>query len=67
MDEANLTRNINTLQLLDFEPKTITDATKAVSTVIEENDLKNPPKELDDYTDKRTKKEMAKLQQELAP
>jgi hypothetical protein len=66
MDEADLTRRINALQLLDFKPKTITDATEAVSTVIDKIDLANPPKELDDYVDKRLKKEMAKLRRELA-
>ena len=66
MDEADLTRKINALQLLEFKPKTITDATEAVSTVIDKIDLANPPKELDDYVDKRMKKELAKLRRELA-
>ena len=61
MNEADLTRKINALQLLDFKPKTITDATEAVSTVTDKIDLPNPPREFDDYVDKRLKKEMAKL------
>ena len=66
MDEADLTRNFIALQLLDFKPKTITNVTEAVSTVIDKIDLANPPKELDDSVNKRLKKEMAELRRELA-
>ena len=49
----------------EFKPKSITKATEAAALVLDQIDLANPPKPLDDYIDKRIKEGNTKLRREL--
>ena len=66
MDEEDTLKKINAAQKLEFKSKSTTKATEATAMVLDEIDLANPPKELDDYVAKQMKKEITKLRQELA-
>ena len=47
------------------ETKLTTSATDKTSHILSEIDLANPPKELDDYIDKRQNSQIAKLRRKL--
>ena len=65
MDEEDTLKKINAAQKLEFKSKSTTKATEATAMVLDEIDLANPPKELDDYVAKQMKKEITKLRREL--
>merc|ERR1711966_115712 len=64
-DREAIEREIDAELERGFKPKSITEATEAAALVLDQIDLANPPKPLDDYIDKRTKEGNTKLRREL--
>lgn len=64
-DREAIEREIDDELEREFRPKSITEATEAAALVLDQIDLANPPKPLDDYIDKRIKEGNVKLRREL--
>merc|ERR1711966_147785 len=64
-DHEAIEREVDAELDREFKPKSITEATEAAALVLDQIDLVNPPKPLDDYIDKRIKEGNTKLRQEL--
>jgi len=64
-DRKAIEREIDAELEREFKPKSITEATEAAALVLDQIDLANPPKPLDDYIDKRIQEGNTKLRREL--
>ena len=64
-DREAIEREIDAELEREFKPKSITDATEAAAMVLDQIDLANPPKPLDDYIDKKIKEGTIKLRREV--
>jgi hypothetical protein len=64
-DREAIEREIDAELEREFKPKSTTEATEAAAMVLDQIDLANPPKPLDDYIDKRIKEGNVKLRREL--
>ena len=65
IDKADENAKINALLKSKREIKMTTSATEKTSQILSEIDLSNPPKELDDYIDKRHSSQVAKLRRDI--
>ena len=64
-DREAIGREIDTKLEREFKPKSITKAAEAAAVVLDQTDLANPPKPLNDYIDKRIKDGNIKLRRKL--
>ena len=65
IDDKDDAAKINAALKSKRQLKRTADTTKEVSQMLSNIDLANPPKELDDYIDKRHKKQVVNLRREL--